>query len=897
MAGALSPEPSNTNIAQAIIEAAKKAFDPSVTSDSRELGRKEYDELITRTATWSLIPILNSLIKPTILPSWMSEPLLQTLTRLPLRADGVRSTLEFVFSVHPSNTAAVASGTQPQKNGAGITHEAVAMAMKLLSSVPSTLTPEAWFEGISTQMFALMGGGAGQELAKTAAQIVGFGILGKKQYGAPGKPGWNIFVQPVLGDINPSLRSETHQEDEVVDLRRNQVVVSTKSLEAALRCLNILIISNPSPGLCRRLLKPVIIQLWALASWDEPPPLAEQRYCAVARGLVKTYLRLFGQLQEVLSLVHHLFCIGASETLKPGWRYHLNAAGEIEILASQDQTAKGEVTLDWNKVGRKTASLVDLITSACANKEVASIFLHFFRRWTDAVQQERNVLVHDIACGSDMESPLQRLTEVTFLQKFMEQAPEKLVSHFGQLINVICQVFTADEHHPIGDGLITVVLSLLNMVITASNFQKSDIKSAELELIEKALSRISDEDRADVSTTANNLFMLLKYRDELDDAAEIRPAPNIRQVEDKQTYNLAMGYIAGDGSNPPPVVSEGLNLLSGLITGASPILDITAITVLMSNMLKENEDYINLRVIRIFTQLADKHPQTTVRELLENYLDPQEKLTTDVRLRFGEALLQVIERLGETFAGETAKEVCETLLSMAGRRGYRPKTMAKQEKEERLRSMKKHKAEQDADDADDDAAVDQTMEEAERANRDILAQIIQGWESKRGSEDVRMRTSALSILGVALETNLGAIEPAIVSGAVDLCVHVLTLERELEQGILRRAAVMIILSFVKALDHARESGRHLGFGLTETSRADIEGTLAYIAQTDTDGLVQQHARDVVESLRNWKSRSLLGLPGAGVGAGIGKLAGLQVNPDSASNDGSASRRPRIEEVE
>lgn len=109
---------------------------------------------------------------------------MQTLTRLPLRADGVRGTMEFIFSVHPSNLGK--SSSEPQKQGASITHEALAVVTKLLASVPSSMAPEDWFNGISPQLFRLMDGAEGQDLKKPAAQIVGFGILGQRRYGAPG---------------------------------------------------------------------------------------------------------------------------------------------------------------------------------------------------------------------------------------------------------------------------------------------------------------------------------------------------------------------------------------------------------------------------------------------------------------------------------------------------------------------------------------------------------------------------------------------------------------------------------------------------------------------------------------------------------------------------------------
>lgn len=114
----------------------------------------------------------------------MREPLLRTLTFLPLRPDGVRSTLEFVFSVHPSSQQQETE--QPQKSGASITHEAVAVGTKLLSSVPPSTTPDDWFKALSGQVLHLLDGKAGKDLGRVVAQVVGFGILGQRQFGAPG---------------------------------------------------------------------------------------------------------------------------------------------------------------------------------------------------------------------------------------------------------------------------------------------------------------------------------------------------------------------------------------------------------------------------------------------------------------------------------------------------------------------------------------------------------------------------------------------------------------------------------------------------------------------------------------------------------------------------------------
>lgn len=843
---------------------------------------------------------------------------MQTLTLLPLRPDGVRGTMEFVFSVHPSNVGKTPDSSEPQKQGASITHEAVAVATKLLSSVPAAMSAEDWFSRIAPQLFAFIDGEAGPDIAKTAAQIVGFGILGRKQYGAPGmddvrssldkvlifnvgSAGWNAFVQPLLQDLNASLRKEVssdsitikkEEDDEIVDLSQDRKLVNAESLQRSLKRLSTLLLSNPSPGLCRRVLNPVLIQVWVLASWANPLTSTEQHYTKPARTLLQTYLRLFGKADNVTPLLRNLLSRGSADNAEHPWKYRLTGKGDIEAV--EPRIREVEVELNWNEIEDKSATLVDVLTSACSADEVSSVFLSLLRRWIETAGKQDDVKMPDIKTKiAEPESPVQDLIEVTVLQKLMEKAPDKLVSHFDQLLSLICQVLTADNQSQLSDDLLAVVLSLLNLVVTAPTFQKSDINPDELKVVESSLERLSRADRAQVSPTARNLALLLKYRDEVDQSDEPILKPSNRQIEDRKTYNLAMSYITAS-DNPPPVMSEGLNIISNLIVAESSILDIQAVSVLMSTLLTENEDYINLRVIKVFTQLANKHPKVTVQELLDHYLDAQEKSSTDVRLRFGEALLQVIERLGETFTGDVAKQAGETMLSIAGRRGYRPKTMKKQARDEKLSKLKKKK-EEDEDLPDEDE--DEEMTEAERANNDILAQIIQGWESKRGSEDVRMRASALSIFGTALETNIGGIGPSLVSASVDLCINVLAMERELETAILRRAAILNVLSFVRALDKAKESGKRLGFGLTDESREDILRTLQYVAETDNDGLVRQHAKDVIESLENWQMASFLPDQTHVNPPELSGLAGLHVNPGGTLVDAAGRARPRIEEIE
>jgi hypothetical protein len=122
------------------------------------------------------------------------------LTLIPLRPDGVRAVLELIFSVHPSNENLTKEEEAAiRKTGAGITHEAVAMGTRLLSTVPQAVAPQEWIDAIAPQLLGLLDGKEGDELAKVAAQVIAFGVLGRRQLGSPGMNG--TVKQPLVARV------------------------------------------------------------------------------------------------------------------------------------------------------------------------------------------------------------------------------------------------------------------------------------------------------------------------------------------------------------------------------------------------------------------------------------------------------------------------------------------------------------------------------------------------------------------------------------------------------------------------------------------------------------------------------------------------------------------------
>jgi hypothetical protein len=137
------------------------------------------------TNALALIPVLNLLVQPGRVPQWLRTPIISTLARLPLRPRGVQHTIEFILSVHPSNTGSNAPTSTGR--GSNISHEALNATSRLLSAPPTGMTAEHWFQGIAPQLLSLLGGDGQPGMDKAAAFVIGFGILGRKLFGAPGR--------------------------------------------------------------------------------------------------------------------------------------------------------------------------------------------------------------------------------------------------------------------------------------------------------------------------------------------------------------------------------------------------------------------------------------------------------------------------------------------------------------------------------------------------------------------------------------------------------------------------------------------------------------------------------------------------------------------------------------
>lgn len=838
-----------------------------------------------------------------------------------MRPGGVRQTISFIATTEEThqNTETLSETPSIQRGGPAYSLEKLGQISKLLTSVPSSVTPNTYYLAIAPQLLELLDED-GTKVCRAAAYVISIGILGRRQHGAPGSIGWKLFAEPILETFSPSKESLSHLNTSRRSNDDTEIIVKEVVLRRALSHLCALVLIHPNPQLTKRLVSPMPLALWGLLCCSRKAN--RPNWYNKVSSVLATYYKSSASVAHLSALSEHLMWDGTS-----WWTYAPGMNNGVEIR--RDYPHEPDMMDVMQDMDDRVRYFFELLQTDIVDDDgFAAVFLHVSKHWlleksdTMESKQQRMILGYE-----NEADPLNMLVYAKLVQRMLEESRNKLMAKPDRIIELVKQLIDAfveerrescrrqtSASSPSRGGLgrilgqnghagpisnedsteiVSTALSLLSTVISSPEFAPNQSTITLLTSLQPSLDYlVNPQSRVPTSLTmaVTNISVLLTLHTSPPSTSNppASQAPLSRATEDRKSHSLALNYLT---SPVPPVRAEGLSLITALITARAPMLDIPATAVLLLSVLQDDEDFIYLNAVKALGLLAANHPKTVVRMLLDAYVDIAEAAGLDQRLRIGEALLKTVEGLGEMLVGDTARLVVEGMVGVAGRRGRKSKGQEKRRKE----AGKK----KEADDAwDGEAPTTGGDEEVDEAN-ERLAKVLEGWEGRDGEDDVRIRTSAVSILGVAIETNIAGIGATMVSTAVDLAIAILKAETTQEKAVLRRAAVLLFMSLVRALDKAGEEGRQLGFGFAGQNLAEVIAVLQYVETTDPDDLVVGHVKAVVESLEAWQSKSLLGVTTSQLSElspqlslDGNRLAGLSVNPDLPTGS-----RPLIEEMD
>ena len=783
-----------------------------------------------------------------------------------------------------------------------MTLDALARATKMLTSIPSTMTAETYFPALAPPLLDLLDD-RNIDNKRIASYIIGNGILGKRKIGSPGTVGWKIFAEPILGTINPPF---------------DQSTIGEKALKLALDRLSALVQFHPNPGLTKRLVVPTLLPLWGLGCYAINHSRAN--WADQIHRILVVYMKLSATESQLLLLSDNLTWDGP-----PRWTFKPGEDGGVGIRQRETDMNHAE---EWDRLIEKIDTRIDqylrlLQAATMTDEQLSAVFTHVCKRWLNSSPARSG---HDLmnVGESGSKDPMQLLVDAKLVKRLLEEYKDQLSCSLDGVIRLVEPILadyvagqtqktdkattTSSLHHRLrnladdddkaseeeehSSETISTALSLLSAILTPTDNPK-EIDDSVLQSIQDSLKYIAQATSSldsSITTSASNILILLQLR--FDVSEHLRPMSTSKVVDtyadDRKKHRTALTHLSDELA---PVRAQGLSTLVTLISKASPVLNIPSTSILLASLLQDQDEYIYLSAINAIGILASSHPKTVIQELVEQYSDPREESTLDVRLRVGEALNKTVEHLEQLFVGSVASTVSESMIAVASRRGDRSKTLQKRE-----RAMRRaEKVRKEAEEAWDGEIPEEDADNTEnRALNEHIAKVVEGWADTGREEDIRIRTSALSVLGTAIQTNIAGVGATITSTAIDCVLAILKLEKGSDRAILRRAAVMVIMCLVKAFNNADERALQLGFGFAGENLAEVITVLKYVEMTDKDDTVVGHVRVVIESLEAWRQKSIVGRLGArGLQRDVGRL-------DETNIAGLATRpavRPKIKEVD
>ncbi|PGH09769.1 hypothetical protein GX51_00450 [Blastomyces parvus] len=979
-------------LADILCATAELAFHShSLSQEQITTYRELFQTIIEESPTPSLLTLLSSFIQ-TSSASWFKNIISFQLSRVPLRKDGVFQTVIFIASQFAPVLGQQPADTPPSQ-GPPITVQAIMQTSRLLSSLPQGISANDYFCNVAPKLLALLDGDE-PDFQKTASYVIGSGILGKRALGEPGAIGYKIFVKPILDSLHGNMTN-----DVAVWLRRFSldgsaltenalgnlegiVLIDEPKLLLAITRLGALVLLHPNPSLLKRLIQPILLPLWALGCY------AKEHRKSFWYGKVSTLLQTFFSVSAGVSRYEKL----SDNILWDGgrtWTFGPGQEGGISIRKRTDSPAQEALNamLLVKLLDDRIDSVLELLAMDPQSEELAGdVFLHVSQKWLLGSSEQHDKNKQELLqAGEDMHVTMQKLASAKFTEKLLNKFKDSLSRHPDKILGIIEQLIQSEvalrtnkahgksknpsfqslgniveneqeateNDNPEQSESLSAALSLLSTILTSPDFSLSETLSSIIQRIKFQLDKLLPILPPPLVQPATTASMLIEITCSSSLPPERKSEAVSSRTSDLETHRKALEHIS---SPLPPIQAEGLTLLSRLITQSSPVLDIPATLSLLLSLItnsnaesSSNDEFIYLNVVKLLGVLASKHPRTVIKTLAERYADRSEQHSLDQRLRIGEALLRTVQELGNALVENAARTLGETMIAVAGRRGRKPSAKRTRDEMAEKKSKTPTTETETEDDALDREAADLMQQIAEATDPETenpaltaySANIINAWAAGAASDlepdDLRIRASAMSILASAIQTNLAGLGPSIASSSVDLALSTLNLERGPESAILRRAAVILLLDLVKALDAARESGINLGFGFSHYDNTnnsnnninpsvgfnndqqrypnegvignipDILRVLTFVESTETDPIVRGHIRVLIESLEAWIEKSLL--LGIKTREGMGeqprfelgdRLAGLDIHPrlgglESAGQ--SSAQGPRIEEIE
>ncbi|SCU81020.1 LAME_0B05358g1_1 [Lachancea meyersii CBS 8951] len=548
-------------------------------------------------------------------------------------------------------------------------------------------------------------------------------------------------------------------------------------------------------------------------------------YYTVMLSLLKSYITINHAYDALESIVMNLVNFDHGD-----WGYKIDPETQLPYVKLLDQsrfskdlniTSSGDtdrlqkvqqVFLDIDLAVELFADLLKLLNEP---EVVKNTFLSVMNRWISSTKTDRT---SQSILAEDVQSSLLVLVDLKLMEKLDQAFKNDIIRKPRDILTMIQELFelpeerselkdnTADSDDEDSDSddnddddsedeqtneeddilqdprATSVYLTLLKLLSTIlSTTSKRDLLHSH-----DVLKSIKQSlERRPNDENAQSLVLRLRNFLENNDASKVDSEMSRSFDEfdaDQETLQRAMLSVE---DALPPIRANGLYELRRLIERKSPVIDLKHAIEMHARQLHDKEPFVYLNAIKGLSALCELDPTHTLDYLLEIYSGREtaskKTRTLDDILKIGEVLVNYVETQNELFGGLVAHRLVAVCLS----------------------NLQQH-----------------------------------------NSLDARARTSAMSLLGVCVETNCQAIQSDLLD-ILDCAVGVLRFEKSEDpediSKLLRRGALHLLHTLMVQVGPESLPENY--------SLPQIASLLSYVRSNDPDYLVYEQAGALLQLIQ------------------------------------------------
>ncbi|ANB11722.1 Rtp1p [Sugiyamaella lignohabitans] len=785
--------------------------------DERHLYQPLFQSVTDQMDTYTLFSSYLSLLRPGT-PPWFREVVSHNLALIPVvRSDGIRGLLDFIGGLRESEQ---------------ISLDQLNKVVRILRASPKGMDLGKYQKALSDQFINLLSNPpltpSGNNMIVATVYVI-YSLFDQR-------PGLlENFQQSLVDGLVPKFGSE----------EKNEIIRSENDVDRYLTIFSHLVKDVSQPELLERIRSKVIVSLWLLLTFLNGSKRPIQTICELIVSLLNVDASSSQSSEDASKIVHSLLINSQGTDDNNQWTYGGGPNGGVVIKKAPNTISNSMEMIQaaFDQLDQRVELFMSILNQKLDPKVISGLFIIIVKRW----------LVKRTELENDDTDPFSALVNVKIIEKIANEQKEHLMKSPKEIIDLISSMITEYAIN-LQDDLERAkvvknsankptVQGLSSITSRASLPQDSDDELSDNdgdsddendtddqgEVVSICLSLITGLIMEEVSQ--KDLDLLRKILPQLEWLSENGPT----YLKDKVLTAIDIlknpQNVLGDGEEEDfsdstavynkalasledpiiPVRAHGIHLLRTLIRNRDPIINLESALRIFIGQLKDEDSFIYLNSIKALEDLVDVYGYEIVLPVvLGHYLDP--KVGIDERLRTGEVILRIIQRLDEMLTGEAVQMIVDALLSIVSVRS------------------------------------NQTS-------------------SPDSTPDSRLRMSAMSVLGATCEINplgVGKYLPDI----VDCAVGILTFEQSDDMAIMRRSAVVLIGSLAKGFETLD------GIPRREIDR--VLTRIRYAKDTDNDPLVRVQAAFAVgigSSGRGGASDSASGTGSSGKGGASDSASG------------------------